>query len=68
MNQDQRRLYNKSYYATNKDKILNDLCSKVECELCGRTVIKNNIKKHYDTELCARTQERRETIKLRLNQ
>jgi hypothetical protein len=50
MNQDQRRLYNKSYYATNKDKILNDLCSKVECELCGRTVIKNNIKKHYDTE------------------
>ena len=66
MNQDQSRMYNKTYYANNKDKILSDLCSKVQCELCGRTVIKNNINKHYTTQLCMKTQERNEIIQLRM--
>ena len=67
MDKEQRKLYNKTYYANNKVTILRDLCSKVQCELCGRTVIKNNIKKHYETELCLRTQERAKIMKIRLN-
>jgi hypothetical protein len=63
---EERKQYNKQYYAENKERILCDLCTKVQCELCGRTVIKNNINKHYTTQLCMKTQERNEIIKLRM--
>ena len=43
MDKEERKQYNKVYYSVNKDRILADLCQKVQCEYCGRTVIKNNI-------------------------
>jgi hypothetical protein len=59
MNQEERKAYNKTYYSVNREIILKDLCSRVECEYCGRTVIKNNILTHERSEICKRHRERR---------
>ena len=46
MDKDQRKEYNKIYYANNKARILYDLCTQVECPFCKRSIIKNNLLKH----------------------
>ena len=38
----ERKQYNAVYYSLHRDRILNYLCTKVECQFCTRTVIKNN--------------------------
>ena len=57
MNSEERKNYNKTYYAINKAKILKIACEKVECEFCKRTVIKNNIQKHKASKLCKNTEK-----------
>jgi len=57
MNSEERQNYNKTYYATNKTKILNIACAKVQCEFCKRIVIKNNIQKHKLSKLCKNTEK-----------
>jgi hypothetical protein len=42
MDQEQRKEYNKKYYETNKSKIIEKATTKIECEFCKRSVIKNN--------------------------
>ena len=59
MDKDQRKEYNKIYYSVNKEKILMDLCKKVQCDFCGRTVIKNNLLNHEQSDICKRHRERR---------
>ena len=59
MNQEERKLYNKTYYSVNREIILKDLCSRVTCDYCGRTVIKNNILIHEKSEICKRHRQRR---------
>ena len=59
MDKEARKLYNKTYYSVNRELILADLCSKVTCDYCGRTVIKNNILIHEKSEICKRHRERR---------
>ena len=59
MNQEERRIYNKTYYSVNREIILKDLCSRVTCDYCGRTVIKNNILIHERSEICKRHRQRR---------
>jgi hypothetical protein len=59
MNKEERKAYNATYYAVNRELILKDLCSRVECQYCGRTVIKNNILIHEKSEICKRHRERR---------
>lgn len=44
--------YNKTYYAENKEKILKQLLAKEECPLCGRSVNHQNVKKHQRSSLC----------------
>ena len=44
--------YNSKYYAENRSHLLQRACEKVECELCGRSVIRNNVLKHYKSKLC----------------
>lgn len=51
------RGYNKDYYAKNKKLILAKACEKVTCKLCLRTVISNNLQKHYKSVICAKTQK-----------
>jgi hypothetical protein len=59
MNQEERRIYNKTYYSVNRELILKDLCSRVTCDYCGRTVIKNNILIHERSEICKRHRQRK---------
>jgi hypothetical protein len=54
MDKDQRKEYNKIYYANNKERIISDLCTKVECSFCGRSIIKNNLLKHEKSAICQR--------------
>ena len=54
MNNEERKIYNKTYYEKNKVKIIEKATSKVKCEFCQRSVIHNNILKHYKSEICKR--------------
>ncbi len=58
MDSEQRKEYNKQYYANNKERIISDLCQKVECPFCNRSVIKNNLMTHAKSAICLRTRER----------
>jgi hypothetical protein len=59
MDKEARKLYNKTYYSVNRELILADLCSKVTCDYCGRTVIKNNILIHEKSDICKRHRQRK---------
>ena len=56
MDQDMRKSYNKNYYENNKDRILEKLESKVNCEFCNRQVSFCNLQKHYLLPICKATQ------------
>ena len=56
MDKESRQSYNKNYYENNKDRILEKLKSKVNCEFCNRTVSFCNLQKHYTLPICKATQ------------
>jgi hypothetical protein len=45
------------YYENNKDIIKAKLCVKIQCELCGRVVIYNNLKQHQTKNICKKLQQ-----------
>ena len=47
-----RLAYMKNYYQTHKKKLLDYGNKKIECENCGRIVLRNNIRRHYNSHLC----------------
>lgn len=47
-------LYQKEYYKNNKTELLEKLTKKCKCLLCGRVIIKNNVKKHQNSPICLR--------------
>ena len=51
-NTEKTRLYNKQYYATNKERISTMLLEKVVCPHCNRTVNHQNLHRHQSTKLC----------------
>ena len=57
MTPEQRQQYNKKYYDEHKEEILAKASTKVTCEFCGRSVIKNNIYLHYKLPICKRRTE-----------
>ncbi len=67
MDNEQRKLYNQQYYQNNKNKILEKLTSKVNCEFCNRTVSFANLQKHYILPICKATQEKNKYISDRHN-
>ncbi len=67
MDKESRQNYNKNYYENNKDKILEKLKSKVNCEFCNRQVSFCNLNKHYTLPICERTQEKNKYISTRQN-
>ena len=56
MDPEMQNVYNSLYYKRNKDKILQKLTSKVQCEFCNRTVSQCNLQKHYTLKICKNTQ------------
>lgn len=47
--------YNAKYYSKNKEKLIANLCEKVQCNICGKLITKNRLKLHKTTALCGRT-------------
>ena len=47
-----QKLYNKAYYEQNKIQINKKLCKKTTCDLCERSIIANNLKKHKLSKIC----------------
>ncbi len=66
MTPEERKEYNKKYYTSNKTTIINKACEKIACEICGRKVIRNNLIKHYKSNLCKNKQDLNKMIKDRL--
>lgn len=56
MDTDMRKEYNKQYYQTNRNNILQKLTTKINCEFCNRTVSFANLQKHYTLPICENTQ------------
>ena len=51
--------YNKKYYHENKAKIIEQMCKKEACPLCGRSVGHQNLIKHQQTKYCLTRREMR---------
>lgn len=58
MTPEERKEYNKKYYASNKVKIIDKACTKVECIFCKRSVIQNSLARHQESDICKRTQQK----------
>lgn len=59
ISKDKTKEYNAMYYKKNKEAISIKLCEKVECNLCGRIMIKNNLNRHKTKPICLRVMERK---------
>ena len=62
MDREQRKEYNKKYYETHKETIIKTACEKIFCDKCGRSVIRNNIKSHQKSKICARHSQNKVAI------
>ena len=62
MDPEMRRAYNSLYYKRKKEKNLNKLTSKVNCEFCNSTVLFANLQKHYVLPICKTTQDKNKCI------
>lgn len=58
MNSEERKEYNKKYYASKKAQILEKACTKVQCQFCQRFVIQNGLARHQETPICNRYQQK----------
>ena len=67
MTSEERKLYNKTYYQTNRDNALKKACVRVTCPCCDRIITKNRLSAHLKTDLCQRTQQTENYINVRLN-
>ncbi len=50
--------YNRTYYEKNKDRIIQQGCKKVICDLCEKTLTINHIKDHKNGTQCKKRQQR----------
>ena len=50
----------KQYYQDNKDKFF----INVTCDICGKTMLKANLKRHQKTKLCAKSALKREQVQV----
>lgn len=57
------REYNKKYYASNKDKILNQMKQKIFCDSCGKCVNKYHLNRHKNTKSC-QSQKNKDDIEI----
>ena len=64
MNSEQRKEYNKKYYESHKETIIKTACEKIFCDKCGRSVIRNNIKSHQKSKICARHSQNKVAISI----
>ena len=44
--------YMKLYYQKNRDKMFNNMLEKIECQNCGKIMMRGNISAHMKTKIC----------------
>ena len=54
MTNEERKEYNKKYYAENKERIAEMLLAKQECPHCKKFITKGNMQCHMKSKLCAK--------------
>ena len=54
MTNEERKEYNKKYYAENKERIAEMLLTKQECPQCKKFITKGNMQCHMKSKLCAK--------------
>lgn len=62
MNSEQRKEYNKKYYAEKKVIILGGMLKQEQCEFCNRYVAHQNMFKHQLSGICKRKRTATATI------
>lgn len=62
MTPEERKEYNREYYAKNSVKTNAKLYAKETCQHCGRAVSHQNMFKHMKTELCKRRRSAKEAV------
>ena len=58
--------YMKLYYQKNREKMLNNMLEKIECQNCREKVIKGNYNRHMNSKICALKTEIFELKKINL--
>lgn len=58
--------YRKQYYQQNKKAILSKLYKKVECEICGRKVNHQQLKRHQKLPICRPKQNEIDELKAQI--
>mgnify|MGYP003386052865 CR=1 FL=1 len=48
--------YQKNYYQANRQKLIDYGCNKIQCDLCNRTIARNQMRKHKLTKICKKSQ------------
>ena len=51
--------YNARYYSKNKAKLIANLCEKVDCNICGKSITKNRLKIHKSKPICRNALEQK---------
>jgi hypothetical protein len=54
MTNEERKEYNKKYYAENKERIAEMLLTKQECPHCKKFITKGNMQCHMKSKLCTK--------------
>ena len=54
MTNEERKEYNKKYYAENKERIAEMLLTKQECPHCKKFITKGNMQCHMKSKLCVK--------------
>ena len=44
--------YMKLYYQKNREKMFNNMLEKIECQRCGKIMMRGNISAHMKTKIC----------------
>jgi len=49
---DKQHEYYKRYYDTNRHKVIAQQCEKIQCNLCNSLIMRCNLNRHQETEIC----------------
>lgn len=55
--------YNKTYYQSNKQKILQQMKQKVTCDNCNKSINRSHLNRHKNTKFCQLTHYKNNNIK-----
>jgi hypothetical protein len=67
MTSEETKLYNKKYYNKRIQKEKDNNEYKIECKLCGKSIIKSSLNTHLKTKYCSKHYQRKLDMTQKLN-